>query len=129
MKALLTSLLLVGVTFADEPPTKGVVERLPLSGDNRPEIDKAWSGTPEAQRPGMTFLLANMPENDLRTLKADFLLKNHELAYKARKDFAWGQAVPDDLFFNNVLPYANLDEARDAWRQELFDIAATMVKD
>ena len=129
MKALLTSLLLVGVTFADEPPTKGVVERLPLSGDNRPEIDKAWSGTPEAQRPGMTFLLANMPENDLRTLKADFLLKNHELAYKARKDFAWGQAVPDDLFFNNVLPYANVDEARDTWRQELFDLAAPMVKD
>ncbi len=129
MKALLTSLLLVGVACADEPPAKGIVERLPLSGDNRPEIDKAWSGTPEAQRPGMTFLLANMPEKDLRALKADFLLKNHELAYKARKDFAWGKAVPDDIFFNNVLPYANVDESRDPWRKELYDLAKPLVKD
>ncbi len=69
-----------------------------------------------------------MPEKDLRTLKADFLLQNLELAYQARKDFPWAKAVPEDLFLNNVLPYAHVDESRDPWRKELLDLAAPMVK-
>ncbi len=131
MKALLAAILFVGATSAsaEEPWPRDIVERLPLAKDNRPEIDKAWAGAPEAQRPGMKFLLVNMPERDLRTLKADFLLQNSELAHKARKEFPWAKAVPDDIFLNNVLPYANVDESRDPWRKELYDLAAPMVKE
>ena len=48
----------------------------------------------------------------LTTLKADFLLENVELAQRARKQVAWGAKIPDEIFFNNILAYANVDEAR-----------------
>ena len=110
-------------------PTKEITERLPQAKDNRAEIEKAIQATPKAQRMGMEFLLVNMPEKDLRTLKAEFLLQNAELAYKTRQEFPWAKTVPDAIFFDNVLPYANVDESRDPWRQELYDLAAPMVKD
>jgi hypothetical protein len=70
-----------------------------------------------------------MPDSDLLNLKASFLLTNHELAYKAKQQVPWGKEIPDDLFFNNVLPYANLDEKRDPWRTAFFDQCMPMIKD
>jgi len=110
-------------------PTKDIADTLPQAKGNRAEIEKVLKAAPEAQRPGLKFLLLNMPEKDLRTLKADFLLENLHLAYKARREFSWAKTVPDDIFFNNVLPYANVDESRDPWRQELYDLATPMVKE
>ncbi len=132
MKPILaTAFAFLVATFATAAdwPTKEIESVLPLAKGNRTEIEKALHATPEAQRKGMAFLLVNMPEKDLRTLKAEFLLKNAELAYKTRKEFPWAKTVPDNLFFDNVLPYANVDESRDPWRQELYDLAAPMVKD
>jgi hypothetical protein len=77
----------------------------------------------------MAFLVENMPDSDLLNLKASFLLTNHELAYKAKQQVPWGKEIPDDLFFNNVLPYANLDEKRDPWRTAFFDQCMPMIKD
>ena len=87
------------------------------------------AGAPEDQRKGMAFLVANMPDRDLKSLRADFLLENTALAYKARAEAAWGRQIPDELFLNNVLAYANLDEARDAWRKELYELCMPLVKD
>ena len=133
MKALNVSLLLVGVwtslAVAADPPPREIEARLPLAKGNRGEIDKVWADTPRPQRAGLEFLLLNMSEKDLRSLKAEFLLENSELAYKARAEFPWAKAVPDDIFFNNVLPYANVDESRDPWRKELYDLAKPLVKD
>src|SRR5262245_8865740 len=76
----------------------------------------------------MAFLIANMPDGDLKSLKADFLLTNCELAYKARKEVPWGADIPEDVFLNDVLPYANVDEKRDAWRKEFYDLCMPMIK-
>ena len=46
-------------------------------------------------RPGMAFLIANMPDADLHSLKADFLLTNTDLAYRAHKRVPWGKDVPE----------------------------------
>ena len=100
-----------------------VEKALAKANDNRAELEKALSGVPKDQRKGMEFLIANMPDADLIGLKAEFLLTNHELAYKARRAVPWGQAVPEDVFFNDVLPYANVDEKRDPWRQEIMIFA------
>src|SRR5438270_119997 len=70
------------------------------AGNNRLELEKALYGTPSDQRPGMLFLFANMPDKDLLTLQADFLLDNVKLAYQARRQVAWGQQIPDAIFFN-----------------------------
>jgi len=105
-----------------------VEQALAKAKDNRPELEKALTGVPKDQRPGMAFLIANMPTSDLKSLKADFLLTNSELAYKARAEVAWGKNIPEDIFLNDVLAYANLDEKRDAWRKEFYDMCMPIVK-
>ena len=81
-------LLFVACPASAEPPAKwwgdDVEKALAKSKDNRAELEKALAGVPQEQRKGMAFLVANMPERDLTSLKADFLLTNCELAYKAR---------------------------------------------
>jgi poly(3-hydroxybutyrate) depolymerase len=106
------------------------VERaLARAKDNRPALEKALAGVPEDQRKGMAFLVANMPDGDLTTLTADFLLENTALAYRARKELPWGKDVPEAIFLNDVLPYANVDEKRDPWRKEFFELCLPIVKD
>jgi predicted peptidase len=105
-----------------------VEQALAKAKDNRPQLEKALADVPKDQRKGMAFLVANMPVGDLRSLKADFLLTNCELAYKARKEVPWGADVPEDVFLNDVLPYANVDEKRDAWRKEFYDLCMPMIK-
>src|SRR4051812_34000094 len=83
-----------------------VVAALGKTGTNRAEIVAALEKVPAPQRPGMAFLVANMPERDLRSLKASFLLEDVALGYAAQAEAAW--KIPDDLFLNDVLPYANL---------------------
>jgi predicted esterase len=106
-----------------------VEEALGRAAKNRPELEKALHATPADQRKGMAFLIANMPERDLRSLRADFLLDNVALAYKARQEVPWGPKIPEDIFLNHVLPYANVDEARDPWRKELYELCLPLVKD
>ena len=64
----------------------------------------------------MAYLIAYMPEGDRDTLKADFLLEEVGWAYKARETFPWTKALPDSIFYNDVLPYASMDEHRETWR-------------
>ncbi len=96
---------------------------------NRAELVAALDLVPEAERPGMKFLLVNMPESDLVSLKSDFLLTNSELAYKARRETPWGKEIPEAMFLNNVLAYANVDEKRDPWRKEMYDLCMPLVND
>src|SRR5205085_1261114 len=99
------------------------------AGDNRAEPEKALNLTPAGQRRGMAFLVANMPERDLRTLRGDFLLENVALAYKARQEVPWGANIPEEIFLDNVLAYANVDESRDPWRKELYELCMPLVKE
>jgi hypothetical protein len=130
--ALLAALLVAWPALADAPAAwwdEPVGLALKKARDNRPELEKALAAVPKDQRPGMAFLVANMPDGDLASLKADFLIANTELAYKARKEVPWGKDIPEDVFLNDVLPYANVDEKRDAWRKEFFDLCLPIAKE
>ncbi len=134
MKALtlLFSFLAAGQLFADTPKPwwpDSVETALSHAGENRAELTKALTSVPEPQREGMKFLIENMPLQDLRGLKADYLLKNSALAYESFTAAPWAKQVPQEVFLNDVLPYASLNEARDDWRQRVRDIAAPIVKD
>ncbi|MEW5312107.1 MAG: hypothetical protein WDW38_003759 [Sanguina aurantia] len=50
-----------------------------------------------------------------------------ELALLARQAHAWSRSVPEDIFLNNVLPYANMDEPRDDWRSLFSALFAPIV--
>lgn len=117
-------------SFAEESPSARDLEAaLARAGDNRGELERALQQAPEEQRAGLVFLLVNMPDNDLHTLGADFLLENVALAYQARKSAPWGRDIPEAIFLNHVLPYANVDEKRDPWRKELFELCRPLIKD
>jgi predicted esterase len=83
----------------------------------------------EEGRHAAEFLMANAPAGDQAALSETFLSDNLALALEARARFPWAKAVPEDIFLNDVLPYASLDEKRDPWRRRLLDAAAPLVKD
>lgn len=88
---------------------------------NKSEIAIALNSVSPEQKKGMDFLVKYMPESDLKTIKSDFLLENVKLAYKARKKYQWTQDVPEEIFLNDVLPYAVVDETRDNWRKDFHE--------
>jgi pimeloyl-ACP methyl ester carboxylesterase len=84
---------------------------------------------PEAQREGLQFLVEQMPARDLTTLSAAYLKENLSLAFEAFNKAPWRDRVPKEIFFNDILPYASVNESRDAWRRKLHDLAAPLVAD
>jgi hypothetical protein len=130
--AVLAALLITVPSATADPAARwwadDIEQALGKAKGNRVELEKALADVPRAQRPGLAFLVANMPDGDLISLKAHFLLTNTRLAYKARAEVPWGKDIPEEIFLNDVLPYANVDEHRDAWRQEFYDLCLPIVK-
>ncbi len=75
------------------------------------------------------FLVEGMPESDREALKKEFLMMNLDLALEAREEFPWSKDVPEEVFLNDVLPYASLDETREDWRSFFYPKCAELVKD
>lgn len=111
--------LFVVVSWATPLNAQNVFEsQLKLAGRNRAEIEKALANCDEKHRKSMQFLVGNMPKRDLQTLSADFLLTNTRLAYEAWQKAPWAKSVPEDIFLNDILPYASINEQRDNWRSD-----------
>jgi hypothetical protein len=122
--------VLATVALANQEKNGANLDRaLARAGANRAELEKALKAVPADQRPGLAFLIANMPDKDLQKLSADFLLENIQLAYQARRELPWGAQIPEEIFLNDVLPYANVDESRHPWRKELYELCLPLVKD
>ena len=102
---------------------------LAAAGGNKTELTKALTEVPAEQREGMQFLIENMPPVDLTSLKADFLLTHVAQSYKDMAGAPWAKQVPKEIFLNDVLPYASLNECRDNGRPKLRELAAPLVKD
>ena len=82
------------------------------AGENAMQLRTALHQISEAERTGMEFLIAYMSLQDLQTLTADFLLEHVTYAYKAWHQSPWKEQISEDLFLNNILPYANVTEIR-----------------
>lgn len=110
-----------------------VEDRLALAGDNATEIraflESAREHHGEFGAKAAAFLVEGMPSTDLRSLSEAFLVENLELAMRAREEFPWAGKVEDELFLNDVLPYASLDETREGWRKEFYPQCAGIVED
>ncbi len=114
--------------FAAENPA-AISSALKRARTNRSQIQAALDRSPAQQREGMQFLVAHMPDHDLKTLTAEFLLENVRLAYQAREESSWKAKIPKDIFLNNVLPYATINERRDRWRKDFHDKFRPLIKD
>ncbi|MDF1713408.1 MAG: transglutaminase-like domain-containing protein [Akkermansiaceae bacterium] len=75
------------------------------------------------------FLVAGMPKGDRESLGQEFLMTNLDLALKAKKEFPWAKEIPEEVFLNDVLPYASLDETREDWRSFFYPKCKELVKD
>jgi hypothetical protein len=75
------------------------------------------------------FLMANAPAWDKGGLPEELFIEDVRLALDARGRFPWSKDVPEDIFLNDVAPYAALDEKRDEWRQRMLEAATPLVKD
>ena len=108
-------------------------QRLEAAGKNSEEISsfvrKASERHGDLGRRAAVFLVGGMPEVDLKTLESGFLMENLALALKAREEFPWCKELPEAVFFNDVLPYASLDETREPWRAGFYEQCRDMVKD
>ena len=83
----------------------------------------------DAGRRAAYFIVDNMPPGDRGVLGCDFLMENLSLAFEARAKFPWAKQLPERIFFNDVLPYASLDEPRDPWRADFFRMGSEIVRD
>jgi len=102
-------------------------EPLPLESETF--ITQAAARYGEAGRRAAFFLVDNMPAGDRASLSCEFLMQDLALAFEARQRFPWAKAVPERMFFNDVLPYASIDEPREPWRKKFFDLAGELVAD
>ena len=57
-----------------------------------------------------------------------YLVNNVALAVTARNEFQWAKDVPWEIFLNDVMPFGNLDEQRDPWRQLFYEKFKNLVK-
>ena len=106
-------------TLPASAPT--VADALEKAGANRPQIARALADAPASQRAGMEFLVVNMPAIDLQTLTADFLLNHVAQSYQAFEATPWKAQIPQQIFFNDVLPYASLNEKREDYNALLLE--------
>jgi hypothetical protein len=99
-------------------------EALPTGGALR----EALRSVPAPQQEGMQFLLDNMPPQDKAALSPAFLTENVSLAYEALAKAPWAQRIPNDIFLNDLLPYAVLNEPRDNCRRQLRELALPLIQ-
>ncbi|MAJ46182.1 MAG: hypothetical protein CBC35_02675 [Planctomycetes bacterium TMED75] len=89
------------------------------AGDNRGELEAALGRVEGGEREDLAWLIEHMPEQDLRTLDADFLVENVQLARAAWMESPWHEQVDLELYRDAILPYASVNEQRERWRPEL----------
>ena len=97
------------------------------------EARSSWAAILDAvsteHRADLAHLLRSMPEADVTSLDPAQVLENVQLAHVAKARAAWGAALPEDVFQEFVLPYANVTEPRDPWRAEFTERWWPVVKD
>lgn len=91
-------------------------------------IDAAQASYGEFGERAARFLLENRPPGD-ESVSGELLMENLRLAFAVRDRFPWAKDVPEELFLNDVLPYAVLDETRESWRAAMLERAAPLVED
>ena len=119
-----------GVRVLGEDDLSKLVESaLARAGDNADQLRRTLDDAPQDHKEGVRFLIAYMPERDLQSLSANFLLKNVRFAYQAWNEAPWKDRVTKKMFLNDVLPYASINERRDDWREDFYKRFKPLVAD
>jgi len=74
----------------------------------------------EKEHPGLDFKKKELLE-DIETIKADFLIKQIDFAFRAWRERAWARGFPFAEFCEYILPYRGSNEPLEEWREYFFD--------
>ena len=75
------------------------------AAENSEQISLVIESSTKGQKEATAFLVAYMPEKDLRSLTSDFILDQVNGALKVKAEYSWCKKLPDSIFLNEVLPY------------------------
>ena len=115
------------VLKSTEPNHKENLDAI-IAASSRPEtLRQLLRETHRDYRDEMEFLIINMPSADRDTMPITLLQENVEYAHLVRNKYAWAKALPEELYLTDVLPYHVVDEVRDSWRKELFEMFSVIV--
>jgi hypothetical protein len=112
-----------GYNPADDSALQDVV----AASSRAAELEALMAETPVEQQQEMAFLLKNMPDFDRETMDLNLLKENVEYAHMVREKYQWAKQLPEDVYLYDVLPYHVVDEVRDSWRKELYELFAPAV--
>lgn len=115
-----------GVSLETKSASKKAISS--VTPERAAQLQLLLEQTPKDQKEGMAYLIGYMPQHDLDTLSVTLLAENVKYAYKARTTFPWTKDLPEDIFLNEVLPYVTMDETRENWRKEFYDMLYPLVK-
>lgn len=135
-----TRFRLIVFIIAITATTAFLVWRAQTGSSHAPELEAAIASSARPEALGklldkndakyhdeLAFLITHMPEADRDTMSLDLLMENVEYAHRARHHYAWAKSVPEEVYRTDVLPYHVVDEVRDAWRKELYELLAPVV--
>ena len=122
-RGILSRLAILGTLLVSQLACAAVTDKelqqaIQRAGDNAPALEAALDQVPTDQKQGMRFLIAYMPERDLKGLTAEFLLDQTRWTYKVFNQAPWKNRIPEAVFLNDVLPYVSINERRDNWRAD-----------
>lgn len=119
---ILMSLFLFAIppAIAQQNLSPAATQALDRAGDNKAQLLSVLQNLPENQHKAFDYLIADMPDHDLKSLSAEFINQNITLAHDAMKQVPWAAQIPSEIFLDNILPYANLNEKRDNWRPRFY---------
>ncbi|MEO1998580.1 MAG: transglutaminase-like domain-containing protein, partial [Planctomycetaceae bacterium] len=118
-----------GTKTVPEEYRAAVEKQLAAAEENALQLRQAMKQVPPAQFDELCFLIANMPQRDLKSLTSDYLLTNIAYATRVRQSNSWCRELPQELFLEHVLPYVSANERRDDWRKDFFERFQPIVKD
>ncbi|MBO7261912.1 MAG: transglutaminase domain-containing protein [Alistipes sp.] len=99
------------------------IDSSPRAGELRAMLDELDG----AEREDMEFLVLNMLSSDRDNMSLELLKENVVYANIAREKYEWAKALPKEIYQHDVLPFHVVDEVRDAWRKELYEMFAPAV--
>ena len=99
-----------------------------IASSTRPEALKdLFADADRKYHSELAYLITHMDAADRDTMSLPLLMENVCFAHQARQQFAWTKALPEEVYLTDVLPYHVVDEVRDAWRKELYELCAPIV--
>ena len=132
LSALLAAVALAALFFIYRTSTSNTTYTAELeaaiTASSRPEALRELLAQSDVKyHDELAYLIINMPTADRDTMSLDLLMENVEYAHHVRHHYSWAKEVPEEVYLTDVLPYHVVDEVRDAWRKELYELFAPAV--